>query len=67
MRAYILNGQLPFPSLAKVEDLFGKEIATFANSMWGAIWHNYLVNKGSISSAYWHDKLNNSEVFNILS
>ena len=66
MRNEIMNGQLVFPSLAKVEEKFGKDLATLSNSMFQAVWHNYLINKGPISSAYWHDKFANPQVFNII-
>jgi hypothetical protein len=66
MRNEILKGSLPFPSIDKVEFALGKEVADFAEAMFNAMWHNYLINKGSISTSFWHDRLGNPAVFNQL-
>ncbi len=66
MRTMILKGKLPFPSIERVEEVLGSDIAQFGKKFFSAIWHNYLINKGAVSSSYWHDQLNNPKAFNIL-
>lgn len=64
MRNDILLGRLPFPSIHVVRFALGNDVANFAESMFGALWHNYLINKGTISTSFWHDKLGNPSIFN---
>jgi len=66
MRNDILSGNFILPTINKVEDSLGKEVANFTSSMISALWHNFLVNKSPISSAYWCDKLGNPNTFNVI-
>ena len=64
MREQLFLGKLELPSYQNFVDAIGAEYALLANKFVKALWHQYLLNKGSVSLPYWHDRFNNEAVFN---
>ena len=58
------NGKLTLPYRTEITNAFGEDIAELSVRMFEAMWHHYLLNKGSISLPYWSQKFNNTKVFN---
>lgn len=58
------QGKLTLPYRAEIAKAFGEDIAELSTKMFEAMWHHYLLNKGSISLPYWSQKFNNTKVFN---
>lgn len=61
-RERILEGKLELPK--QIIELVGNEYVVEMEAMFQAIWHNYLKNKGSVSSVYWSDRFGNQVAFN---
>ena len=64
IRIQLENGKLTLPYKTEITNAFGEEISELTTRMFEAMWHHYLLNKGSISLPYWSQKFNNTKVFN---
>ena len=65
-RDQILRGSLELPGKSKFESALGEEVADMVNTMWNAIWHNWLVKEMPINSTAWYDRFNNPQTFNLV-
>lgn len=66
IRLQILENSIGLPNYQGFKAKFGSEIAELADTMFKALWHNYLKDKGSINLTHWADKFNNPKAFNII-
>lgn len=60
------NGKLTLPYKAEITKAFGEHFAELSVRMFEAMWHHYLLNKGSISLPYWSQKFANAKIFNLI-
>lgn len=65
IRTQILNGNLELPSADMFQEQFGHD-AEPTKRMFKAAWHNYLLNKGSISLTYWAEQFSSPVNFNAI-
>lgn len=63
-RMAMLEGRCPVPE--QIVALVGHEYRRDIEAFFGALWFNYLKNKGTTSLVYWSDRFNNEKVFNKL-
>lgn len=66
MREQLFNGKLDLPSYQKFVAAIGPDYTNLADKFFKALWHQYLINKGTVSLPYWADRFNNPQVFNII-
>lgn len=60
------QGKLTLPYRTQIAKAFGEDIAELSTRMFEAMWHHYLLNKGSISLPYWSQKFANAKIFNLI-
>lgn len=60
------NGKLTLPYKAEITKAFGEHFTELSVRMFEAMWHHYLLNKGSISLPYWSQKFANAKIFNLI-
>ena len=60
------QGKLTLPYRDQIVKAFGEDIAETATRMFEAMWHHYLLNKGSISLPYWSQQFANPKAFNLI-
>lgn len=65
MKELLKQGKITLPNYQGFKEAIGDD-AGVADSMFQAMWHNYLKDKGSISLTYWHSKYSNPASLNIV-
>ncbi len=66
VRAELFEGKLSLPSYQSFVEAIGPEYTDLADKFMRTLWHQYLLNKGSVSLPYWSDRFDNPQVFNIV-
>lgn len=66
IRAQLFEGKLGLPSYQSFVEAIGPDYADLADRFVNALWHQYLINKGSVSLPYWADRFDNAQVFNVV-
>lgn len=64
MREQLFQGKYELPSYQNFVKSIGADYALLASSFFKALWHQYLLNKGSVSLPYWSNRFDDQQVFN---
>lgn len=65
-RDQILNGNLTLPGASTIEAKLGEDTLAKAESLWSALWHNFLNHESPINSTYWYEQWDDPKSFNLI-
>ncbi len=66
-REMLFNGKLYMPKIKKIKNIYGKKVYSEIESMFEAMWFQYLVNgnESTVSLPYWAKRIQNPNAMNI--
>lgn len=61
-----MEGKITLPNYQGFVKAIGSDYAHLADCFFQALWHQYLLDKGTVSLPYWSDKFANDHIFNVV-